>query len=173
MENKNFDMKELILKIDLDKLTEDERKTFMSLVEKTEKDEQEWKNGDDIFYIALDGEIEEGVYCEFSDLDKQMIEFGNIYKTKEEAEVFSKWLKIRRKLEKFAEEHNYCEINWCDSNQSKYFIYYNYESNKIDVGWNNYTTHADVYFTLKETAEEAIEFIGEERLIKDYFRVKE
>lgn len=166
-------MNKLNLKINLDKLTEDERKTFMSLVEKTEKDEQEWEDGDDLFYIALDGTIQEGTYLDASKLDKKIVKFGNAYKTKEEAEKKANWQKIRNQLEKFAKENNEYDFNWKDNFQDKYCIYYDHFYNLIDISEVGCGQFDEVYFSSADIARKAIDYIGKDRLKKDYFKVKE
>ena len=113
------------------------------------------KLGEKYYAISTDGEI---LTYKFTNdyLDEELINFGNYFKTKEEAERKCFEIKLHRQLELFALENNDREIDWGDGSE-KYTIIY-----RIDVGIliNKVYSSKDfgqVYFTSKEIAEKALE----------------
>ena len=60
------------------------------------------------------------------------------------------------------------KVNWSDKLQTKYFISYNHDSEKLDILDFRYTNLSIVCFSSKENALKAIEIIGEEEL-KQFF----
>ena len=124
-------------------------------IEEYDKKAFEPKLGEEYYLILRTGKV--NMY-EFSNdnTDKKLINFGNYFKTKEEAERKSFEIKLHRQLELFALENNDREIDWGDGSE-KYIIIY-----RIDVGIliNRVYSSKDfgqVYFTSKEIAEKAIE----------------
>ena len=84
-------------------------------------------------------------------------------------------LRVIHELEKFAFENNEEEIDWNNSEQRKYYLYFDYTDMSI-VSCDSYSKcqHIPlaVYFTSNEIADKAIKAIGEERLKKYYFGVR-
>ena len=60
------------------------------------------------------------------------------------------------------------KVNWSDKLQTKYFISYNHDSEKLDILDFRYTNLSIACFSSKENALKAIEIIGEEEL-KQFF----
>ena len=60
------------------------------------------------------------------------------------------------------------KVNWGDKLQTKYFISYNHDSEKLDILDFRYTNLSIACFSSKENALKAIEIIGEEEL-KQFF----
>ena len=60
------------------------------------------------------------------------------------------------------------KVNWGDKLQTKYFISYNHDSEKLDILDFRYTNLSIACFSSKENALKAIEIIGEEEL-KEFF----
>ena len=113
------------------------------------------KLGEEYYSILANGDIFTYNFLN-SRMDKELINFGNYFKTKEEAERKRFEIKLHRQLELFALENNDREIDWGDGSE-KYIIIY-----RIDVGIliNKVYSSKDfgqVYFTSKEIAEKAIE----------------
>ena len=89
-------------------------------------------------------------------VDNTRFDFGNYFKTQEEAERKRFEIKLHRQLELFALENNDIEIDWNDSSK-KYKI--NYSKNigmSIDKVYS-LKDFGQVYFTSKEIAEKALE----------------
>ena len=113
------------------------------------------KFGEKYYTISTKGKIGSYSFCN-DDFDKEILDFGNYFKTQEEAERKRFEIKLHRQLELFALENNDREIDWGDGSE-KYIIIY-----RIDVGIliNRVYSSKDfgqVYFTSKEIAEKAIE----------------
>ena len=111
--------------------------------------------GEKYYTISTKGKIGSCSFCN-DDFDKEIIDFGNYFKTQEEAERKRFEIKLHRQLELFALENNDTEINWNDSSK-KYVM--NYSENigiSIDKVYN-LKYFGQVYFTSKEIAEKALE----------------
>ena len=108
-------------------------------------------------------------------VDGFAVSMGLCFQTEKQAEFMVEKLKVIHELEKFAYENNEEEIDWNDTNQEKLCLSMNYMDKCIDI----YYTYAwiyspsNIYFTSKKIAKEAIETIGEDRIKKYYFGVKE
>ena len=111
--------------------------------------------GEEYYLILPNGNIQ--MYNFYNDdFDKEIIDFGNHFKTQEEAERKRFEIRLHRQLELFALENNKTEIDW-NINSEKYIIIY-----RIDVGILINKVYSSkyfgqVYFTSKEIAEKAIE----------------
>ena len=114
------------------------------------------KFGEEYYSISINGKICTYIFYE-DNVDKELINFGNYFKTKEEAERKSFEIKLHRQLELFALENNDREIDWGDGSE-KYMITYNTKDMGIYIN-DAYTLKdfGQVYFTSKEIAEKAIE----------------
>ena len=90
-------------------------------------------------------------------IDKKLFDVINIYPTKEQAERKAFEQLIHRKLEKFAYENNENEIDWNNTDKNKYYIYYDYDDNCLDVDYiYDYRDFGQIYFTSQEIAKKAI-----------------
>lgn len=128
------------------------------------------KYGDDYWYINSFGHVRKTSYGLEDDF-KRMIEFGNAFLTEEEA----KHEVERRKCEAILLKYGTRDMmSFGDGNKSKYCIYLNNFLNKI-IFDDNYCVQSQgtIYFETKELAQKAIEEVGEERLKKYIFNVKE
>lgn len=105
-----------------------------------------------------------------SGLDDARYELGNYFETREQAEFEAERLKVITELKEWATPVN--EFDWKDN--------FNYEKKYVLVmGENNYRVKVDFYYTgqicdlyfqSEELAKSAIESVGEDRIIKYYFR---
>lgn len=107
--------------------------------------------------------------------DEDRFSIGNCYKTQEEAKHMVEKLKVIKELKDFALENNEEEIDWNNEEQKKYSFNYNLRSKEFYFITNLCIKEspASVYFTSEELAKQAIETIGEERIKKYYFDIKE
>ena len=135
-----------------------------------------WKPEKDghYYYYNDTGHIYESCY-DGDSTDKNRLEFGNCFKTKEEAEHMVEKLKVINELKKFALENNEAEIDWNNLSQKKYVIIYDPENQNVDVYcyWRTQYIPFNIHFTSEKIAQKAIETIGEDRIKKYYFDVKE
>lgn len=155
-------------KVELENLTDKEKKTFLHLVEKSKKSRKRHMN--EIYYsICPNGNIVSSVEKN-TFYDDNCWKFGNYYNTVIEAEFAKQKQLVYQKLKKYALEHNTEDIDWENYLQIKYFIYYNTKSNDLgimDVSKRKIT--GQVYFTSEKIAENAIKDIGEDRIKKYLF----
>lgn len=144
--------------------------------EKEEKEKKWWKPEirGNYYLINGTGHISCNPYDD-DDTDKRFLSLGNCFQTKEQAEFMAEKLKVIHELEKFAYENNEEEIDWNNSEQRKYYLYFDYTDMSI-VSCDSYSKcqHIPlaVYFTSNEIADKSIKAIGEERLKKYYFGVR-
>ena len=111
--------------------------------------------GEKYYTISTKGKIGSCSFCN-DDFDKEIIDFGNYFKTQEEAERKRFEIRLHRQLELFALENNETEIDWNDMSK-KYMIFY---SKNIGMSIDKVYSLKDfgqVYFTSKEIAEKALE----------------
>lgn len=132
---------------------------------------------DEKYYIICgDGSIDYNNY-DFDNADKRFMAIGNCFQTKEQAEFMAEKLKVIHELEKFAYENNGEEIMSYFKTllKAKYFLRIEIRSNKLEVVSSpNYEyLPFHIYFDSEELAKKAIETIGEDRIKKYYFGVKE
>ena len=113
------------------------------------------KLGEKYYSISINGEIDSYSFCN-DNVDKEIIGFGNYFKTKEEAERKSFEIGLHRQLELFALENNDTEINWNNSSE-KYIINYNKDNGIFIDRIYTLKVFGQVYFTSKKIAEKAIE----------------
>ena len=143
------------------KQLEDNFNTQVSEIKKQieECDNKVWKPNKlslEYYSISADGKVDRYEFCNDS-IDKELINFGNCFKTKEIAERKAFEIRLHRQLELFALENNDTEINWWDNSSKKYKI--NYSKNigmSIDKVYS-LKDFGQVYFTSKEIAEKALE----------------
>ena len=107
------------------------------------------------YTISTKGKIGSYSFCN-DDFDKEIIDFGNYFKTQEEAERKRFEIKLHRQLELFALENNVTEINWNDSSE-KYMINYNKDKGIFIDRVYTLKIFGQVYFASKEIAEKALE----------------
>ena len=118
------------------------------------------------YAISTKGKIGSYSFCN-DDFDKELISFGNYFKTKEEAERKCFEIRLHRKLELFALENNDAEID-LNTHSEKYIISYRIDGNIFIDKVYSFKDLGQVYFTSKEIAEKALETFRHE-LIR-YFK---
>ena len=126
------------------------------------------QNNEKYFYINDVGTIV-SVTWNNADDDLKRKEIGNAYKTFEEANKEILFRKIEKELKDFATQNN-AQIDW-NTNDSKYFLYYKHNIQKVCIAFWSFDFYGTPVFSSREIAKLAIETIGEERLIKEYFKI--
>lgn len=99
--------------------------------------------------------------------DNYRKDFLRIFKTKEEC---FRYLEIQVA---FKDESKKFEPNWQDCTQDKYYLYYDYDRDNIEIilAWSNRV--ATLHFESREALEELISRFGEEDVKKYYFGIEE
>ena len=136
-----------------------------------QKPESVWdlKEGDEYYYIDYYGEIK-SVFNECCDEDLSIIEIGNAFLTREEA----KHEVERRKCEAILLKYGTRDMRSLGDDTNKYYIIFDNSVDKIIFPCCNYMQNqGTIYFESKELAQKAIKEVGEDRLKKYVFNVKE
>ena len=127
------------------------------------------KIGDEYWYITLLGYVEEVSY-QSDDEDINIIKAGNAFLTKEEANHEAERRKCEAILLKYG-TRNFMSFEYYDD---KYYIMYNNTLENVYVDCCNFMQRqGSIYFKTEELAQKAIEEVGEDRLKKYIFNVKE
>ena len=127
------------------------------------------KFGEKYYTISTKGKIGSYSFCN-DDFDKEIIDFGNYFKTQEEAERKRFEIRLHRQLELFALKNNDTEID-LNIHSEKYIISYRIDGNIFIDKVYSFKDLGQVYFTSKEIAEKALETFRHE-LIR-YFKSNE
>ena len=127
------------------------------------------KEGDEYYYIDYYEEIK-SVFNECCDEDLSIIEIGNAFLTREEAEFEV----VRRKCEAILLKYGTRDMmSLANYLTDKFYIIYNNYDNLIEIESKQFThTQGTIYFKSKELAQKAIKEVGEDRLKKYVFNVK-
>ena len=146
---------------------------FIELLEKP-KPKSVWdlKYGDRYFFLTASGIVQGGIWRNDSS-DFNRLRIGNTFLTVEDAEFARERLKVIAELKKYAKE--FSDEDWARYNSvQKYYIYYNWSNGKVFVNYNYFTSYGNqLLFESGEKAQEAIAAVGEDRIKKYYFGVRE
>lgn len=87
---------------------------------------KEWPSiGNNYFCIMSNGEIDTSEWCDHI-VDRGRLEMGNVFLTREEAELEVKRRKVTVKLKAIAAKYPPCD--WKNRQETKYGIFYDYRS---------------------------------------------
>jgi hypothetical protein len=151
VEGKEFEIE--ILDPELEKLIKPStRKTGYERVDKGE-----------YYYYGLDDGNSGDMPDDLDEVDKEMYNNANYYSGKTVAENNARADKLMRQLRRFAVEHRNYQLNWSDNCQHKYYIYYDYDSNSLEVEYYIYvSSFGNIYFNTRESALAAISSFNSE-----------
>jgi hypothetical protein len=137
------------------------------LIEKAKKEET-WPNYHDAYWYASgNGHVYRDCWENtIDDLNRQ--KFGNIHRSRAEAEDYVQKRLVQVELENLAKKSwkEYGkQLDWNTNCQNKHHIFYDYQTDELSVSANSKCQHImQVFFPTIESAKEAISTIGEERL---------
>lgn len=122
----------------------------------------QYKFTDEYWFILSDGDIkpDKWINCE---MDKERLIAGNVFPTKEAAELESKRRKLLTRFRAFRDEcNNGWKPDWSDSFKSKHYL--EIIDSKVVLDSVNYANRIATfgYFKNEEDAERAIELFGDE-----------
>lgn len=165
-------LKELIKDVENVELTPEQEKQIKNSL--GIKESKRWKpnDGERCWTILGDFTTDTEYFSPDFNPDKRRYEYGNLFKTREEAEFALEKIKVYQELKQFADENN-DPIEWIYINSKKYNIAYDHDDNILRVyGWS-YTAHLGcIYFSSEKLAREAIETVGADRIKKYLFGVE-
>ena len=159
---------------DLEAKLEETTEKLKSMKAEIERLENGWEMkcpynyNDSYYYIAVSGNVSQDCWCDFEG-EKESFEAGNIFKTKEAAELESKRRNLLTRFKAFRDEHNGdWKINWNDVDQDKHIIKRDKEGNLLVVKyWTVHEFNLFGYFKNYKDAKRAIDLFGDE--IKELF----
>lgn len=164
--------KENNMNLELGNLTDEQKEQIIELAKKFEQENEVDKldfNNDWKVY-SNNGKVEET--CKRSiGIDTDLFSLGLTAHTKEEAEKIRRRLLVEKELRDWAKK---CKepVDIGNTDQEKYYIQYETDCCEISIdGFYTYVV-ANILFTDYSVLEQAIESIGQERLIRDYFRIE-
>ena len=128
------------------------------------------EEGETYFYISSEGVVESETYDSDTYIDNARLEFTNIFRTEEEANIMARKLQIIAKLRKLSN----VDFNE-DFDEQKWYITYNHgtESIECDTSYHVQRMPFCIYFKNQEDCGNAIDTIGVENLKKYYFDVED
>lgn len=156
---------------DLKKIIEDNWEDIQALIiekaEAEQKPKSVWdlkkEDSEQYYVLRTTGDIDIDYFS--SRLDEYIRETGNVFLTREDAEFEQERRKIEAIMKKYSRPFKYDEYN--------YYIEYYQNDNKLDISFYNTIRNGVPYFESEEIAQKVIDEIGEDRLIKYWFGVKE
>ena len=134
---------------------------------KTETGRWKPRKADNYWFISGDAQVTKDLWTNHF-IDSMRYKIGNCYKTESEANFAIEKLKVIAELKEYEEPKSRA---W-DGIISHYFIYYDYNREKIAISYNDYYK-GGIYFESEEKAKQAIDAIGEDRIKKYYLEVEE
>ena len=135
---------------------------------KTEAKKKIWPHSmDEYWYIRYDGEISSSTWTDM-DIDEFRLSIGNVFHTREDAKFASERLKVIHELKEFAEPE---DAVWNSINKH-YDLLYDTDCKAITIDNGGIYRRSGIYFESEEKAMEAINAVGEDRIIKYYLEVK-
>ena len=166
-------LKELLEKhqdLELTEEQEKEIKKFLNI-----NDNRRWKPKESQHYYFVDsgGTICKNIFIEKNESVKFRYFTNNVFKTEEETKFRLEQIKVYNELKNFADENN-DEIDWKNKNKLKFYIYCVPSSNTLAISTVSAMRDiGQIYFSSKELALQAIEKIGEDRIKKYLFNIRE
>lgn len=153
------------------------RKEYKERIAKLEKELDELKKveieddefpryNENYWFVNSNGDIDGTQWCN-TEIDNYRKDFLRIFRSGEECE---RYLEIQKA---FKDESKKFEPNWQDCTQDKYYLYYDYDRDNIEIilAWSNRV--ATLHFESREALEELISRFGEEDVKKYYFGIEE
>lgn len=166
--------------VNLNNFTNEERELFTKLLRKASeepsKESRAWKPKkiDQYYYINDFTDVCTDTWQE-AGADYKRFKIGNVYKTREEAEIALERAKVTAELKRYALEHNETlRERWNkEGTYQHYNIVFDHAKNKIATT-NAYFLQegSATYFTSEEIAYNAIEAVGKDRILKYIFGIE-
>ena len=165
--------------LNMENLSEVERKQLLSLVEKANKPKrfcfENMRDGKSFYFIDSADSIGKKEFYSSNMCDKGRFLLGNAFPTREDAEFEVERLKVIHEIKEFIAENDDEEINWKDTKEGKWSLSYSHRFGRVLAGvvYMIAIAQRELYASSREVIEKMIEAIGEERIKKYYFGITE
>lgn len=131
------------------------------------------EKGEKYYFLSDLGEILSANDCRDKS-DNFLYNTDNYFKTEEGAEEYRKKLLYRQQYIDYIGEDLVTKDDWKDNDILKYYAYYDYDSNIVDIdGGIYFKFQGTIYSKSKEKIENFIEEIGEDNFKKYILEVEE
>ena len=108
----------------------------------------------------------------YFDIDDQYYNTANYFSTKEKAEEINFKQALFRRLQRFSDENGGDDIDWNNTDNPKYYISFNYSTNKFYIDFlYKIAVFGSVYFVSEEVTQQAIELFHDDLI--EYFTMYE
>lgn len=125
------------------------------------------------FFVGEDGMVYEDTDM-YTTTDNKRHKIANYSTVKSKMEFKALRDNLLSRMQRWADTHNKEKIDWNNSEQRKYLIYYDYDDNKFYFTYVYYIRDlGQVYFTSKEIANQCLEEFKEELLEFYKFEMEE
>ena len=131
------------------------------------------KEGEEYYYFGSDYDIysDEDNHCS---VDDERYKYGNYSKTEEALEEKKKKLLYRQQYLDYIGEDLPTDEDWKDNDILKYYAYYDYDSNIVDIdGGIYFKFQGTIYSKSEQKIKDFIKRVGEDKFKKYILEVKE
>ena len=149
--------------IDLKNALEDAEQRLKEEKENVLLLDKEPRNLTVFYFIDECGDVCKGIWGKAPYSQEKMFKIGNVYKTKEACEFEAERLKVKAELKLFAKKFEYWSENWS--------FWFNRSSKILLSSDMRVTQDGCLCFESKNKVFEAINFVGEDRVLKYYLGV--
>ena len=145
---------------------EELEKELLELKELVKEEKGLPQDGDEYWFMDINGDVASGKWENF-DIEKDMLEIGNVFGTKEQAKFAVEKLKVEAELRKFSRPFK-------EGENENWFILWGTYKKEVQIDWSRkLVRQGTIYFESRKKANEAVESVGEERIKKYIFGVEE
>ena len=165
--------------LNMENLSEVERKQLLSLVEKANKHKRfcldDMRDKEIFFFLGPSGDVREKEFISGNTFDENKFLLGNAFPTREAAEFEVERRKVIHEIKEFIAENDDKEIDWTDKYTKKYSLYYDAGHGRVSHGTTEevMATQKEFYSSSMKIIDDMIETIGKERIKKYYFGITE
>lgn len=166
-------METLNLNVNVENITDEEREMLMKLVKKcSENKNKVWmpKYGEHYWFVE-GSKVFDGLWCN-QQYDKDRYAYGEIFKTKEEAEEEAVRRKMIAKWKMLSIEAGEDENEWNNINRH-WAVRYSYENQDVEIIYVTYNRHSDFYFPSWDSISNAVYTLGKDNIKKYILGVKD
>ncbi len=143
------------------------------IVEEENTDYERAEYNNQYYYVTSNGKVLKEIEKNIS-LDNTRHKIANYSTVKSKMEFKALRDNLLSRMQRWADIHNEEKIDWNNSEQRKYVIYYDYDDNKFGFTYNYYSRDlGQIYFTSEEIANQCLEEFKEELLEFYKFEMKE